>query len=165
MTERLDLAETVAQKLLDRRWTVSVGEVDTGGLLGSKLISVPGASKFFVGGIICYESMVLWKDIGGVPGSLMDEEGPGGPNVVKALARGVRTVTDSDIALAESGWAGPTGGRSGKMPGEVTIALASRDGREFVIEEDWNSTDRVGNMNRTADRALQLALDFMEGRL
>ena len=165
MTGKPDLAKAVAQQLLERGWTVSVGEVDTGGLLGSKLISVPGASRFFVGGIICYESMALWKDIGGVSSSLMDEEGPGGPNVVKALARGVRTFTDSDIALAESGWAGPTGGRSGKMPGEVTIALACRDGREFVIEENWSSTDRVGNMNRTADRALQLALDFMTGSL
>lgn len=165
MTQQQNLSEAVAQKLLDKGWTISVGEVDTGGLLGSKLISVPGASKFFIGGIICYESMTLWNDIGGVPRSLMDEEGPGGPNVVKALARGVRSVTDSDIALAESGWAGPTGGRSGKMPGEVTIALASRDGQEFVIEENWNSTDRVGNMNRTADRALELALDYLEGRL
>ena len=112
MTAQIGLAQAVAQKLLDKGWTISVGEVDTGGLLGSKLMSVPGASKFFRGGIICYESMTLWNDIGGVPRSLMDEEGPGGPNVAKALARGVRSITDSDIALAESGWAGPTGGRS-----------------------------------------------------
>ena len=128
-------------------------------------MSVPSASKFFRGGIICYESMTLWNDIGGVPRSLMDKEGPGGPNVAKALARGVRSITDSDIALAESGWAGPTGGHSGTIPGEVTIALASRDGTEIVIRENWNSTDRVGNMNRTADRALQLALDYLEGRI
>ncbi|MFQ5933948.1 MAG: CinA family protein, partial [Dehalococcoidia bacterium] len=163
MGEEQSLAEDVARQLVKKGWTISVGEVDTGGLLGSKLMSVPGASRFFRGGIICYESSALWNDIGGVPRSLMDEEGPGGPNVVKALARGVRALTDSDIALAESGWAGPTGGRSGKIPGEVTIALASRDGQEFVIEENWDSTDRAGNMDRTAERALRLALDFLEG--
>ncbi|MFQ5873961.1 MAG: CinA family protein, partial [Dehalococcoidia bacterium] len=95
------------------------------------------------------------------PADLVREKGPGSPEVALALARGVRTLTDTDIALAESGWAGPTGGRHGEPPGLVSLALASRDGQDVVIEENWKSTDRYGNMQRTVERALRLALGFI----
>ncbi len=161
MTEQQGLAETVAQRLVEKGWTISVGELDTGGLLGSRLIAVPGATRFFRGGICCYESRSLLVDVARVPADLVQEKGPGSPEVALALAQGVRALTDTDIALAESGWAGPTGGRHGEPPGLVYIALASRNGQNVVIEENWNSADRYGNMQRTVERALRLALDFI----
>ncbi len=164
MTEQQDVAAEVANRLVERGWTISVGELDTGGLLGSRLIAVPGATRFFRGGLCCYENRSLLVDVANVPAALVEEKGAGSRETAVALAQGVRTLTDTDIALAESGWAGPTGGRHGQPPGLVYIALASRDGQGVLIEENWNSTDRYGNMQRTVERALRLALDFLEGR-
>jgi PncC family amidohydrolase len=165
MTKEQDVAVEVANRLRDRGWTISVGELDTGGLLGSRLIAVPGATRFFRGGLCCYENRALLVNVAKVPAALVEEKGAGSPETALALAQGVRALTDTDIALAESGWAGPTGGRHGQPAGLVYIALASRDGQTVLIEENWHSTDRYGNMQRTVERALRLALDFLAGRI
>lgn len=165
MTAQQDVAEKVANRLVERGWTISVGELDTGGLLGSRLLAIPGATRFFRGGLCCYENRSFLVDIAKVPAALLEEKGAGSPETALALAQGVRALTDTDMALAESGWAGPTGGRHGQPPGLVYIALASREGQDILIEENWNSTDRYGNMQRTVERALRLALDFLEGHI
>lgn len=165
MSKQQDVAVDVADRLRERGWTISVGELDTGGLLGSRLIAVPGATRFFRGGLCCYENRSLLVNVANVPAALLEQKGAGSPETAMALAQGVRALTDTDIALAESGWAGPTGGRHGQPAGLVYIALACRDGQNVLIEENWHSTDRYGNMQRTAERALRLALNFLEGRV
>ena len=52
MTEIQDVAVRLGETLAEREMTISVGEIDTGGLIGSRLMAVPGATRFFKGGII-----------------------------------------------------------------------------------------------------------------
>ena len=104
------------------------------------------------------------RDVVKVPADLISEKGAVSPEVALALAKGVRELADSDITIGQSGITGPTGGRSDRPVGLVYIALAAKDGREVVIQENWDSPDRYGNMLRTTERALRLVLDFLEGR-
>ena len=48
------IEEEVGQLLRDKGLTIAVAEACTGGLVGSMLISVPGSSRYFVGGVIAY---------------------------------------------------------------------------------------------------------------
>ena len=159
MTEIQPLAEAVARLLVEQSWTITVGEIDTGGLIGSRLMAVPGATRFFKGGVICYGG-AFTRDVLQVSAELIQEKGMVSAEVTLEVAKRVRALADADVALGESGIAGPTG----RQPGLVYIALATRDGREVVVEENWDSPDRYGNMQRTAERALRLVRDFLEGR-
>ena len=59
----MDVSE-VAGILLEREQTVSVAEADTCGLIGYMLGTVPGASKFFPGGVIAYTGGLKQKILG-----------------------------------------------------------------------------------------------------
>ena len=59
MTEIQDVAVRLGETLAEREMTISVGEIDTGGLIGSRLMAVPGATRFFKGGIICYGGTLM----------------------------------------------------------------------------------------------------------
>ena len=54
MNDLLPLAETIAARLKARSETIAVAESSTGGLISAALLSVPGASAFFLGGAIVY---------------------------------------------------------------------------------------------------------------
>ncbi len=162
MTEIQDIAVRLGETLVEREMTISVGEIDTGGLIGSRLMAVPGATRFFKGGIICYGG-TLMREVVQIPPSLLEEKGAVSPEVTTTLARQVRALSDADITIAQSGITGPTGGRSGRPVGMVYIALVERDGTEIVVQENWDSPDRYGNMLKTTERALRLALEHLSG--
>ena len=54
MDELSAVGERVAARLVERRWTVAVCESSTGGLISSTLLSLPGASRYFLGGAVVY---------------------------------------------------------------------------------------------------------------
>ena len=164
MTEIQDLAVRVGDRLVEREMTISVGEIDTGGLIGSRLMAVPGATRFFKGGIICYGG-TLMREVVKISPDLLQEKGAVSPEVATALAHQVRELSDADITIAQSGITGPTGSRSGRPIGMVYIALVGRDNTEIVIQENWDSPDRYGNMLKTTERALRLVWEHLTGHI
>jgi nicotinamide-nucleotide amidase len=80
-----DAAQRVHELLLDRGQTVAAAESLTGGLLGAALTSTPGSSATFRGALVVYATD-LKETVAGVPGPLLDAEGPVSAHV--AAARG-----------------------------------------------------------------------------
>ncbi len=54
MQDLFPLAERIAAMLKDRHETVAVAESTTGGLVSAALLSIPGASAYFIGGAVVY---------------------------------------------------------------------------------------------------------------
>jgi len=54
MNELVTIAEKIAAKLIERKQTIAVAESSTGGLISAALLSVPGASAYFLGGAVVY---------------------------------------------------------------------------------------------------------------
>ncbi|MBI4328580.1 MAG: CinA family protein [Chloroflexi bacterium] len=160
MSHHESLLKEVTQKLLAKRWTISVAEVDTGGLIGDWLISIPGASQWFRGGVIAYTGITKEKILG-VPGPLLREKGHVSPEVVVEMAKRVRELADTDVAISDSGVAGPTGGHSGKPIGLFYIGFAARDGTTEAIEWRGTTTDRTRNREGAAVRALEAVRDYL----
>ena len=54
MKELVTIAEKIATQLIARKQTISVAESSTGGLISAALLSVSGASAYFLGGAVVY---------------------------------------------------------------------------------------------------------------
>jgi len=122
-TDDETLAGVVLRRLGARRWTLAVAESCTGGLVGSRLTGVPGASASFVGGVIAYAD-ALKGGLLGVPAGLLQVHGAVSREVAEAMARGACGL-GADCGLAVTGIAGPDGGSKAKPVGTVHIAAAT----------------------------------------
>ena len=111
--------ETMESAVLDalrqRGWTLALAESLTGGLIGSRLTAVPGASDVFRGGLVSYASDVKFDLLDVPEGPVVSEE------AVTAMAQGAARLLDADCAIAVTGVAGPDP-LDGEDPGTVWMA-------------------------------------------
>jgi PncC family amidohydrolase len=131
-----------------------VAESCTGGLLGSRITAVPGASEVFIGGVVAYDNVVK-SGMLDVPPELLERHGAVSEEVVSAMAQGVQRQFAVDAALAITGIAGPSGGTPEKPVG--TVWMAARFGLE------GRALKRIfpGDRGEIRARAAQAALDLL----
>ena len=161
----VQLIETLVTHLKTSGQTVSFVETATGGILGSSLLAVPGTSKVFRGGLTLYtlESRIAY---GGWTQADVDKYSGPTTDIVKGLATHVRKDLKADWVLAESGTAGPTGGKTrNRTPGYVALAVVGADGSWTREVETGLGTDRVSNMLRFAEEGVKLLLEAVQGSL
>ena len=96
----------IRNELESRGWTIGTAESATGGLVGRRLTSLPGASETFRGSVVAYASD-LKMSILGVPEATIEEHGVVSEATALAMAEGVRSVLRVDVAVAVTGSAGP----------------------------------------------------------
>lgn len=120
--------------LLGRGATLSVAESCTGGLVGSLLTEIPGASNWYTGGVITYSDS-LKTSVLGVDPDLLIQHGAVSRETALAMAHGVRELTGSDIGAAVTGIAGPSGGSVEKPVGTVCMAVVSGGSEESVTRQ------------------------------
>jgi nicotinamide-nucleotide amidase len=132
--------------------TLAVAESLTGGLLAATVVSVPGASAVFRGGLVVYATD-LKATLAGVPPELLAERGPVDPDVAEALAEGARRRCGADWGLATTGVAGPDP-VDGHPVGEVWIALAG-PGTATAVRHRFTG-DRSAVRGATVAAALDL---------
>jgi nicotinamide-nucleotide amidase len=118
------LERVVAGLLLQTGLTLSLAESCTGGLISHRLTEVPGISAAYFLGVVSYSNTAKMHVLG-VPPDLIELHGAVSPEVASAMAKGIRSQSGSDIALALTGIAGPSGGTAAKPVGLIYIALAS----------------------------------------
>ena len=123
MTQR-SLAEVVGRTLSERDLTLATSESLTGGLLGATVTGVPGASRYYVGGVVVYATEQKAR-IGGVDPAVLRKHGVISEQTAVEMVMGVQKLTGADYALAASGVAGPAP-QEGHQPGEVWIAVIGR---------------------------------------
>lgn len=153
------LLQQVATRLTDKSLRIATAESTAGGYLGHLLNLLPGSSKYFTGGVIAYTSQAK-TDLLGVPGGTIKENGSVSAQTVLAMAEGARKILKTDIAIAESGTAGPTGGTPAKPAGTVFIAIDTADGYQLAERCYWD-TDRIGFKQSTATAALKMVLAYL----
>jgi competence/damage-inducible protein CinA-like protein len=134
------LEEVIVKLLTRRNQTLATAESCTGGLLADRITNVPGASKIFMAGYVCYANRAK-TDMLDVDPKLIETHGAVSEPVASALADHARACAGSDYALATTGIAGPTGGSPDKPVGTVYIALASAES-ETIAKKLFFPTDR-----------------------
>lgn len=154
-----DIERRVGEKLLQHRYTLSLGESCTGGLIGHRLTEVAGSSEYFLGGIIAY-SYEAKERLLGVRHDTLYQHGAVSEETALEMARGARHALGADIGLAVTGIAGPGGGLPGKPVGLTWIALNSRD-LETARQFTWQG-DREANKLQSSEAALGMLEEYLD---
>lgn len=144
----------LAEILTARGKTVSVAEADTCGLVGYILGTVPGASKYFPGGVIAY-SGGLKERILGIPDELSKTHGTVSEEMALAMAKGVRELTGTHYAVSVTGVTGPGPGSRNTPIGTFFLGLSVEDGVDQAVQVHLDG-DRDAIKRAVAQEALDL---------
>ena len=144
-TDNEELADVVANMLLDKNITISCAESCTGGLFAGTLINTDGISKVFDRGIVTYSNEAKIKELG-VKAETLDTFGAVSPETAAEMAEGIRVKTGTDMAVSVTGIAGPGGGSADKPVGLVYIGIAY-DGKTDVVKAQMRNVTRNWNRN------------------
>lgn len=152
------LEVVVGALLAARGATLAVAESCTGGMLAERITSVPGSSRYFLGGLLVYNDEMKEKLLG-VSAALIAEHTAVSQPVAEAMAARVRQRTGAAFGLSVTGYAGPEGGDAERPVGTVYIGLAAPEGtsaRPFRL---------LGDRERVRRLATQSALDLLRRHL
>ena len=152
------LEQIVGYWLQMRSATLAVAESCTGGMLGERITSVSGSSRYFAGGAIVYSNSVK-TELAGVPADMIERHGAVSREVAAALAEAIRYRCESTLGIGITGVAGPNGGTPEKPVGLVFHALASASGTD-VVERTF-----PGDRKRIRWFATTMALDMVRRKL
>jgi nicotinamide-nucleotide amidase len=154
--EILDLAATIGTSLRERGETIGVAEGSCGGLVSAALLSVPGASAYYVGGAVVYTGPGRAAFLGDVV-----ERPPGLRGATEQFARycaqSIRLQLGTTWGVGEGGATGPSGNPYGDPPGHAWLAVAgpAEATRHLLTGDD----DRLANMGAFTTALLQLLLE------
>lgn len=152
-----DLVEVIGEQLRQRNLHIALAESCSGGLLARRFTDFPGASDYFLGGVVAYDNAVK-RDILGVHEDVLARYGAVSEEAAVDMAQGARKRLKADVAIGITGIAGPGGGTSEKPVGTVCIAVVVRDRCEV------RRVLLIGDRDDVRERAAQTAL-FMLWRM
>ena len=149
----------VSEILWETEKTVGTAESCTGGRIGEAIIAVPGASKYFKGGIISYVDEVK-ENLLGVDHQLLEEKTAVCEEVAIAMVKGACKALNTDYAISATGIAGPGGGTKEIPVGTIWLACGSQERVVTLkLEEDQG---RDLNLTNATNKAMELFLDFLK---
>ena len=123
VSREFDLPSALLKKLRDKNFTFGCAESCTGGICADTIVSIPGASDIFKGGIVSYANSAK-ADILGVPEEILDNYGAVSSQCAEAMIQGTCKALKCNCAISTTGIAGPGGGTAEKPVGLVYIAAA-----------------------------------------
>lgn len=158
MPSLLKMAEPVGQLLKERGQTVAVSESAAGGLVSAALLSVPGASGYYLGGASVYtqtarRGLLRFNDAKAQMRGSTEE-------YATLTATTIRDLLEADWAIGESGAAGPSGNRYGDPAGHVALAVVGPASATRIVQT--GNDDREDNMWSFAKAALDLLYETVK---
>jgi len=158
LDEITDILLKISNILSSRKETVSVTETSTGGLISAGLLSVPGASSYFVGGVIPYARSVR-GDLLDITKETVDGLSPMSEEMAMSFAQNTKQKMQTDWAIAELGVAGPGGSVYGFEPGSCVVGIAGLCSSSTLIQTGKDR--RNENMELFRNSALALFADAL----
>lgn len=153
-----NLEEVVGKLLRVHRKTLAVAESCTGGFLAHRITNVPGSSDYFLGAVVAYSNEAKSHQLDVAP-NMIEKHGAVSSQVAQAMAVAINNKAASDIGVAITGIAGPSGGTPEKPVGLVYVALAWEEGSEVT------KNLFLGNRETIKFQSSQKALDLVRRHL
>ena len=154
------ISREVSELLWEMEKTVGTAESCTGGRIAEAIISVPGASKYFKGGIISYVNEIK-ESLLNVDHQVLEEQTAVCEEVAREMVIGACKALNTDYAISATGVAGPTGGTKDIPVGTIWLACGNADRITTVkVQEDHG---RDINLAIATNRAMQMFLEYLKG--
>lgn len=144
----------ISDLLKTKGLSISTAESFTGGKISQILTSVPGASTYFKGGIVAYDTCVK-TNVLGVSQKIIDQYSVVSLEVAKEMAIQCQKIFGSDISIATTGNAGPLKGDSDKEVGTVCLAILYKD---TIFAGEYNFGQP---REKVVDRAVSKVLEIL----
>ncbi|MDH5696736.1 MAG: CinA family protein [Dehalococcoidia bacterium] len=152
------LEQEIGVLLRQKGLTLGVVESATGGLISHRITNVSGSSDYYKGSVTAYSNEVKIKVVG-VSEDTINQYGAVSSQVAEEMAQGGRKVLATDICLADTGIAGPSGATPDKPVGLFYIGLSHRAGT--YSQEHSFQGDREQNKRSAAEAALGWLKDYL----
>ena len=152
------LEQEIGNLLRQKGLTLGAVESATGGLISHLITNVSGSSDYYKGSITAYSNEIKIKVVG-VKADTINKYGAVSHQVAEEMAEGGRRVLASDICLADTGIAGPTGATPGKPVGLFYIGLSHRGGT--YSQKHCFQGNREQNKHTAAEAALGWLKEYL----
>ena len=149
------LSRKIQEVLYESGKTLGTAESCTGGRIAEAIISVPGASQYFKGGVISYTNEVK-ENLLNVSHDVLEEQTAVCEEVAREMVIGACKVLGTDYAISATGVAGPSGGTPQIPVGRIGYGTPD-DVRTFSLSEDFG---RDINLSIATNKALRLFYDY-----
>jgi nicotinamide-nucleotide amidase len=152
--DRLEIL--IHEELKKNKYQISLAESCTGGMIASKLIGLDGISSVFKEGIVCYSNESKMKRLG-VKSETLSKYGAVSKETCNEMLDGL----DTDVKIAVTGIAGPSGGTEEKPVGTVYIGVVVGD-QKYIERYNFNGNrERIRRV--TMMRAMFEVLKILKG--
>ena len=160
-TDDLPLEHLLGKVLVSKGQTLAMGESCSGGLIGHLITQINGASRYFMGSLVCYHEQGK-EDILNVRRKTIKEFGVVSEEVAREMAAGSRNVLKSDIGFGITGMLSPSD--DSKVPAG-TVCIAVTDGDQIFSHTYRFHVDRLRNKELAANMSMLYIWKFIQGRL
>lgn len=153
-----NLLEITSEMLIQKGLSLSLAESCTGGMIASEFINLPGASAFMDRSFVTYSNEAK-MDILKVPSKILEDFGAVSQETCLAMLEGLQNE-NTDVTLAVTGIAGPSGGTEDKPVGLVYIGVQYKD---KVTVKKYNFTgDRFVIRRRSTLYAINMIREMIQ---
>jgi len=156
----MDLSQDVGNLLISKKLTISTVESCTGGLLSSKLTDVSGSSAYVTLNLITYSNEAKQKMLK-VDKTVLDTKGAVSEECAYQMAKGLYTLTNSDICISTTGIAGPTGGTTEKPVGLMYSCIFTPNKYKIYKILKPSNTPRIEMKKLFAEEVLTNLKNFL----
>ncbi len=147
--------KNLTTKLKKNKIKVAVAESCTGGLISYNLTKIPGASKFFMMGIVSY-SNISKLDLLKVRQKTLTKYGAVSAEICKEMCNNLLKISKTNIAISVTGIAGPDGGTKKKPIGLVYVGICSKNKFEIKKFNFGKKLSRINIQNLTLKKTIKL---------
>ena len=130
MTSDLSKIKNIRSK---KKFSISLDESCTGGMISKYLTSVKGSSLFFNGACISYSNQMKIRLLK-VSKNTIINYGAVSHQTALAMVKGLKKITDSEILLSVTGVAGPSGGTIRTPVGCVFFGIGSKINKKYTFK-------------------------------
>lgn len=159
------LSKSISEMLYNSEKSLGTAESCTGGRIAEAIISVPGASNYFKGGVVSYTNEVK-ENLLGVDHDVLVEQTAVCEEVARQMVLGAIRTLHVDYAISATGVAGPTGGTAEIPVGTIWLAYGSKDDvRTLKLEKDYGRDINLAIATNTALKSMYAFLKEHEDEL
>ena len=147
-------SEKLYLNCVNKNLTITTAESCTGGMISSAIVHINGSSQIFKSSMIVYSNDMKSKLLN-IPQDLITKYGAVSEIVVYNMAKKSLETLNSDVSIAVTGIAGPTGGSIDKPVGLVWVGIGTKE--KIITKKYQFNGNRLEIRQKTTQESLKLA--------